>query len=187
MRIGVNDARSGSDTLQPDWLPHHHQFMVCAGRHDEQVAWLRCVNRRLNRVTLRQARRSLAADGESHRIYRLLAVSCRDDDFPATCGTAAVLHLLLHRAVRHLVPSCGQRGHDRRITPTRDVRGYASDRHASPTLRRTETVMASDGLFVPWRCGCPRPRIRIVVDILITQSMDRDWVGSPSGSNVWTN
>src|SRR3954453_1491881 len=176
MRIGVDDARGSSDTLQPDRLPHHQQFMVHTGRHDDQVTWLRCVNRRLNGVTLCHPLWCFAAHGEGDCINRLLAVSCRYDDFPATCGTAAVLRLLLHRAVRHLVPSRGQCDHDRRITPTRDVRGYASDRHGPAILRRTETVMAGDGLFFPWRCGCPRPRIRMVVDILIAQGMDRDWV-----------
>ena len=83
--VGVDDAGHGSDTLQPDRLPHQQKFFVDAGVHDEQVARLRVVNGGLNAVRGSHVRRSFAADGDGNGVDGLFPIRCSDHQFTALC------------------------------------------------------------------------------------------------------
>src|SRR5437660_11286146 len=99
MGIGVDDARSRADTLQPDRLPHDQQFTVGARGHNDHVARRRNVNRGLNRLASSHARWSLATDRDGYGVDGLLAVGGCDDQLTATrvaCDAALLDGSLWH-------------------------------------------------------------------------------------------
>jgi len=61
--VGVDDAGRGSDTLQPDRLPHQQHLTVVARRNDDQVARQCGIDGRLDRLTCRQHGRNFASVG----------------------------------------------------------------------------------------------------------------------------
>ena len=187
MSIGIDDAGGGSDTLQPDGLPHQQYFVVDAGRNNDFVAWLGGVNRRLNRLASCQKGRRLTPDGDSHRVDRLFAVGGCDEQFTAPRGRAAVLRLLLYGAGRH---SGRNSTGDRRIGPlhvcerTSDAIGpkesYFRTSIADPgmTIRwlRSEAIVARDLLLIEWsHCG-RWTAVSVAVDVLVAQRCDGEGV-----------
>src|SRR5215470_7382223 len=155
MSIRIDDAGGSSDTLQANRLPHDQQFVVNALGHDDQVAWLRDVDRALNRCAWSDAGRSLAADSDRHGVNRLLAAGGGNHQF-AAAGTVgqdtrtAVLELLLHRAERYLRSSSVRQSHSNRgVRPTVGsyVSGDATD--GDGTRRTAEAIVTSNGLLIP--------------------------------------
>ena len=137
MRIGVNDARSSSDTLQPDRLPHQHEFVVLSGGHDNHVARRRRVDTRLDRATaVAKHLRLLSAYRNRHAVNGLLAIP-RSDDQLATLrwsSTAGVLRLLLDATRRHV----GWSSHDYLcVTPAANRRRNATDHNARHRVARS--------------------------------------------------
>src|SRR5262252_10075515 len=124
MRIRIDHAGGGAHALQADGFPHDDLLVVDAGRHDDQVAWLRKVDCRLNRLSRSKTSRSLTADCNRDGIDRFLAGTRGDDQFAAASpADTTVLCLLLDRAERYEVTTVvGQSDCNAGVTPT----GYIS-------------------------------------------------------------
>src|SRR5205807_1517923 len=193
MHIGVEYGGGSSHTLQPDRLPHQQHFMVLAGRHDKQVARFGSVNCGLNRLTSRQSRRGLAANGYGHGVDRFLAVAGRDDQFSAACairrtGGAAILLLLLHGTKWHLTARGVRQSDDNRgVAPTANVGGYATDGDTSCALCGAKAIVTGDRLLVIRRQCSRWPGVAVIAYDLVAQSMDRDGVSGSGRKNPGAN
>src|SRR5215468_657615 len=117
MSISIDDGGSCAHALEPDWLPHHDEFMVGARVHHNQIAGIGCVNGCLDRRIARwYASRSLATNGHGDSVDRRLAVCRLDEQLTAACRRVwcTVLRLLLNRALRDVR---GNRTRDRGVVP----------------------------------------------------------------------
>ena len=82
LRIRIDHARGGTDTLQAHRLPHEQHLVVRTGGHDDQIARQCGIDRLLDRTGAARGHwrivlhdgGGLATDCDSHRVNRLLAV-----------------------------------------------------------------------------------------------------------------
>ena len=140
-------VEAAPDALQPDRLPHDQQFLVAARRNDDHVSRSGGVNGRLNGLS-----------GSQHWVgtlppivtvtvsIELLPFAAVISQFAALRRRAAVLRLLLMRAVRHTRDGTLLHGTGGEVRPRRNE-GYSADRtfgmlhsaYAHATLRRRQT------------------------------------------------
>src|SRR5215467_8961211 len=74
LSVGIDDAGSRADTLQPDRFPHQHEFVVLTGWHDDHVAGLGGVDCVLDGLGCSEHGRLLSADCDRYGVDGLLAI-----------------------------------------------------------------------------------------------------------------